>query len=296
MILVTAAFGNQGKKLIPRLARAAAKVRALRRTAGTEAELRQLGAAEVMIGDASDPATLARAMEGVRSVYHIGPSAHPKEREMGLAAIDAALSAGVEHFVFSSVLHAIVSDLIQHEVKRDIEERLVGSRLDFTILQPADYMQVLRYARAFETGEFVLAWSLDRRQSVIDVDDIAEVAAKVLLEGAPHFGATYELSAPGCFTAYDIGEIIAGVTGRPISVAETTPEQRMADHFKGKLADGADYPLRVFQALRKWYSAHDFVGNPNVLAMLLGRRPTTLEEFIRAQFTLWQAAKANGNR
>jgi uncharacterized protein YbjT (DUF2867 family) len=296
MVLVTAAFGNQGKKLIPKLAGAGAKVRALRRTPGTEAELRQLGAADVIIGDASDPATLARAMEGVRTVYHIGPSAHPKEREMGLAAIDAALKAGVEHFVFSSVLHAIVSDLIQHEVKRDIEERLVGSGLNFTILQPADYMQVLRYARAFETGEFVLAWSLDRRQSVVDVEDIAEVAAKVLLEGAPHYGATYELSAPGCFTAYDIGEIIAGVTGRPINVVETTPEQRMADHFKGKLADGADYPLRVFQALRKWYSAHDFVGNPNVLAMLLGRRPTTLEEFIRAQFNLWQTAQAGGNR
>ncbi|HTT82845.1 MAG TPA: NmrA family NAD(P)-binding protein [Rhizomicrobium sp.] len=288
MILVTAGYGNQGRKIIPRLAKAGARVRGLRRTPGGEAELIALGAAEVMIGDASDPATLARAMEGVEAVYHIGPSAHPKEREMGLAAIDAALAAGVKHFVFSSVLHAIVSDLIQHEVKRDIEEKLVGSGLNFTILQPADYMQVLRYARAFDTGEFVLAWSLDRRQSVVDVSDIAEVAARVLLEGAPHYGATYELSAPGCFTGYEIGEIIAKVTGRPIRAIETTPEARMTDHFKGKLADGADYPLRVFQALRKWYSAHDFVGNPNVLTMLLGRPPTTLEEFIRAEYALKQ--------
>lgn len=288
MILVTAGYGNQGRKIIPRLAKAGARVRGLRRTPGGEAELTALGAAEVMIGDASDPATLARAMEGVEAVYHIGPSAHPKEREMGLAAIDAALAAGVKHFVFSSVLHAIVSDLIQHEVKRDIEEKLVGSGLNFTILQPADYMQVLRYARAFDTGEFVLAWSLDRRQSVVDVSDIAEVAARVLLEGAPHYGATYELSAPGCFTGYEIGEIIAKVTGRPIRAIETTPEARMTDHFKGKLADGADYPLRVFQALRKWYSAHDFVGNPNVLTMLLGRPPTTLEEFIRAEYALKQ--------
>ncbi len=290
MILVTAAYGNQARKLIPRLAQAGAKVRGLRHSHGTEGELIALGAVEAMTGDASDADMLARAMKGVDAVYHIGPSAHPGERQMGFAVIDAALRAGVRHLVLSSVLHAIVTDLIQHEVKRDIEERLVGSGLNFTILQPSDYMQVLRYARAFETGEFVLAWSLDRRQSVVDVDNIAEVAAKVLLEGAPHYGATYELSAPGCFSAYDIGEIISRVTGRPIRVSETTPEARMADHFKGKREGEADYPLRVFQALRKWYSAHDFVGNPNVLAMLLGQPPTTLEEFIRSEYARAQSA------
>jgi uncharacterized protein YbjT (DUF2867 family) len=290
VILVTSAYGNQGKKLIPRLARAGAKVRALRKSANGEAELLALGATEAMIGDACDPETLARAMQGIEAVYHIGPSAHPREREMGFAVIDAALRAGVKHFVFSSVLHAIVTDLIQHEIKRDIEERLINSGLIFTVLQPSDYMQVLRYARAFETGEFVLAWNLDRRQAVVDVGDIAEVAAKVLLEGAPHYGATYELSAPGCFTAYDIADIIARESGRQVRAVETSPEARMNDHFKGKMEEGAEHQLRVFQALRKWYSAHDFVGNPNVLTMLLGRPPTTLEEFIKSEFAKMNAS------
>ena len=40
---------------------------------------------------------------------------------------------------FSSVLHAITTDLIQHELKRDIEEHLVSSGLEFTILQPANF-------------------------------------------------------------------------------------------------------------------------------------------------------------
>ena len=290
MILVTSAYGNQGKKLIPILAKAGAKVRALRKSPDTEAELLALGATEAVIGDACDPEMLAWAMQGIEAVYHIGPSAHPKEREMGFAVIDAALRARVKHFVFSSVLHAIVTDLIQHEIKRDIEEYLVNSRLNFTILQPSDYMQVLRYARAFQTGEFMLAWNLDRRQSVVDVGDIAEAASRILIEGAPHYGATYELSAPGCFTAHEIAEIIACVSGRPVRAVETSPEARMKDHFKGNLDEGAEHQLRVFQALRKWYSAHDFVGNPNVLTMLLGRRPTTLEEFIRSEFAKMNAS------
>jgi uncharacterized protein YbjT (DUF2867 family) len=291
MILVTSAFGNQGKKLIPRLVRAGEKIRALRQTPNGEADLKALGAHEVVIGDACDAGTLRKAMSGVDSVYHIGPSAHPKEREMGFAVIEAALHEGVKHLVFSSVLHAIVSDLVQHEIKRDIEERLVGAPINFTILQPADYMQVLRCKNAFETGEFVLAWDVNRRQSVIDVADIAEVAAKVLTEGEPHYGATYELSSPGCFTAYDIAAIIAKVAGREITVKETSPEARMKDQFGSNLRDERiEHGLRLYRALRRWYSEHDFVGNPNVLTMLLGRTPTTLEAFIRAEYALFKAS------
>jgi uncharacterized protein YbjT (DUF2867 family) len=285
MILVTAAYGNQGRQLIPRLVRAGAAVRALCLHASNEAALRELGATEVICGDAVDPAVLGRAMNGIASVYQVGPSAHPQERVMGLNAIAAAIAAGVRHFVYSSVLHPIVTALVQHELKRDIEEVLVASTLNFTILQPSDYMQVLRYADAFKTGEFAIAWNRDRRQAVVDLADVTEVAARVLLAGESHYGATYELSSPGCFTAYDIGDIIARTCGMPIKVSEVSPLERMQNHFKGQvLDDDMQYRLRVFTALREWYSTHDFVGNSNVLAMLLGRRPTTLEEFIRAEF------------
>jgi len=210
---------------------------------------------------------------------------------MGLAMVDAAIEAGVQHLVCNSVLHAIVSDLVQHNVKRDIEEYLVAAPINFTILQPADYMQILRYAHAFEAQEFVLAWNLDRRQSLVDLEDVTDVATKILLDGAPHYGATYELSAPGCFTGHDIAEIIAKVTGKPIRAIETSPEARLRDHFKDKLQDeSVAYQLRVFRALREWYSAHDFVGNPMVLTMLLGRAPTTLQAFIAREFAKTRAS------
>src|SRR3546814_12600887 len=95
-------------------------------------------------------------MLGVDQIYQIGPSAHPREREMGFQMIDAAKKAGVAHFVFSSVLHAITTDLVQHEIKRDIEEHLLSSGLDFTILQPANYMAPWRLPSAFREGVFRL--------------------------------------------------------------------------------------------------------------------------------------------
>lgn len=285
MILVTAAYGNQGRQLIPRLAARGARVRALRLHAQGVSALEAAGASEVVIGDASDPAVLRKAMSGVDSVYHIGPSAHPRERQMGLSAIATARELGVRHFVYSSALHAIISGLVQHEIKREVEEELVSSGLNFTILQPSDYMQVIRYRHAFEHGELLVAWNPERRHSVVDVEDIATAATKVLLEGEPHYGATYELSSAGAYSAHEVAAAISLVSGRPVTVREVSPTERMSDHFGGEVGpEDRAHRLRVFAAIKSWYGSHDFIGNPNVLTLLLGRAPRSLTEFLRAEF------------
>jgi uncharacterized protein YbjT (DUF2867 family) len=56
-------------------------------------ELKELGAKEVIVGNALDPVTLDKAMDGVESVFHVGPSFHPQEAEMGIAVINAASSS-----------------------------------------------------------------------------------------------------------------------------------------------------------------------------------------------------------
>ena len=171
-----------------------------------------------MVGDISEPAILARAIRGVQKVYHIGPTIHPRERDMGLAVVDAARAEGVRHLVFSSVLHAITTDLVQHEIKRDIEEHLLSSGLEFTILQPANYMLPLKLRPVFEKGVFELSWSLERRQSLVDLGDVTDVACMALIDSERHAGATYELVAAGRYTAYELGDIISRVLGRQIAV------------------------------------------------------------------------------
>ena len=291
MILVMAANGNQGKLLIPKLLAAGATVRACVRTEASGTFLRAAGVADVVVGDVSDPRFIAQAIEGVEKVYHVGPTLHPQERAMGFAAVDAARACGVKHFVFSSVLHAITTDLVQHEIKRDIEEHLLSSGLEFTILQPANYMMSHRLKSAFEEGVFRLSWSLERYQSLVHLGDVAEVAAIVLADSERHGGATYELVAPGRYTAYDLATTISVVTGRDIAV-----EQISADRFlKGLLVgeEGFEYRARLARAISARYSSHDFIGNPNVLTWVLGRPPTTFAQFVEAQYQAYQRADAS---
>jgi uncharacterized protein YbjT (DUF2867 family) len=284
VILVTAAHGNQGKHLVPRLVRAGHQVRASVRSEASAQALIAEGVADVVVGDLAEPDVLARAMNGAEKVYYVGPALSPSERSVGFAMVDAARTAGVSHFVMSSVLHAITSDLIQHEVKRDVEEHLLSSGLDFTILQPANYMLAHRLKPAFERGVFELSWSLDRLQSLVNVGDVVEVAAMVLSDSDQHSGATYELASPGRFTAYDIASIISAVVGTPIDARQID-----ADTFAQRVLAGADpasmtYELRAMRAISDRYSSHDFIGNPNVLGWLLGRTPTTVEDWVRTEY------------
>ena len=301
MILVTAAFGNQGRLLIPKLAAAGKRVRAMRASGDLDA-LKALGATEAIHGDASEPASLARAMEGIETVYHVGPSLHPRERQMGLAVVDAAEAAGVRHLVFSSVLHAIIGELIQHKIKREIEERIVTSRLDFTILQPTNYMLPAWFYPVFRSGVFRLWWSLERRQSLIAIEDIAEAAARVICEGSRHHGATYELSSADCLTGHEIADRIAKVTGRPIKAEEVSAEEFFLKHRQhpsvearraaglGVRTDDFQYEFEVFKTIGECYAKHDFVGNANVLTWLLGRTPTSVEDYVQKAFAEFRAS------
>ena len=283
MILVTAANGNQGRLLVPKLIAAGQRVRACVRSQASAEQLQALGAHETVAGDISEPAVLARAITGVEKVYHVGPTIHPRERDMGFAVVDAARAEGVKHLVLSSVLHAITTDLVQHEIKRDIEEHLLSSGLEFTILQPANYMLPLKLRPVFEKGVFELSWSLERRQSLVDLGDVTDVACMALTDSERHAGATYELAAPGRYTAHELGRIISRVLGRQIAVREID-----ADTYLRAWVGDADprevtHQVRVLRAITARYSSHDFVGNPNVLTWLLGRPPTTFEAYVRRQ-------------
>jgi uncharacterized protein YbjT (DUF2867 family) len=292
MILVTAAFGNQGRLLVPKLLAAGQPVRACVRSDASAKALRALGVHDIVVGDISEPATMTRAVRGADKIYHVGPTVHPRERDMGFAIVDAARAEGVQHFVFSSVLHAITTDLVQHEIKRDIEEHLLSSGLEFTILQPSNYMLPWRLRPAFDRGVFELSWSLDRRQSMVDLGDVTDVVRIVLTDSEQHAGATYELVGPGRYTAHELGAIIARVLERPIEVRHIAPDAFLKDRFSD--ADPAQFPYesKVLRAIMTRYSSHDFIGNPNVLTWLLQRRPTTFEDFVRGQYAIFTRAHA----
>lgn len=294
MILVTAAFGHQGKLLIPKLAAAGFKVRAARGTPGRDDELLRLGASEVFVGALDDPDVYAQALDGCDAVYHIGPSAHPREKEMGFSLIEAAKRCGTRHVVFNSNMHTIVN-MIQHLIKRDIEEALIESGLQYTFIRPAEYMHWdLHMAAPVHTGTLPCFWGdLSRRHSMIDLGDLTDAVLRVLVEGGRHYYAAYDLSGGEKLSPPEIARILSRVIGRDVQAVSKTYEDMLEALFGTREPSGEfQHQADVLRSITDWCARYDPLGCPTILEWLLGRPSTTFEQFATKAYVEFIAGKS----
>ena len=278
MILVTCAGGKTGRAVIPAFAEAGLRVRAMVSRPESEAAIKGLGAAETDSGQLNDPDAVAAAMAGVDAVYYIAPNMTPYERAIGDIVIAAAEAAGVKRFVFHSTLHTQLEALPHHWARHFVEQALIESGLDFTILQCGSYMQNMLpgWKKMTETGVHAMAYDIDAPMSLVDLDDIAAAATKVLT-GDGYENGIFELCGPA-ITLRGKAEILSRVLGKPVR-AEKEPLDAFLDHAR---AIGlSDFTIDVMAKMFPYYDAHGLVGNPKILGWILGREPTDFEAFAR---------------
>jgi NAD(P)H dehydrogenase (quinone) len=194
MILVTGAAGKTGQAVVKALAARGASVRAFIRRPEQAVALKALGAAEVSLGNFEEARALSLAAAGAQAIYHICPNVSRDELSIARAVAAAARQHRVRRFVFHSVLHPQIEAMPHHWEKMRVEAMLLATNFDLTILQPAAYMQniVGAWRGIVEDGVFRVPYPADTRLSLVDLADVAEVAARVLTEDG-HDGATYEL-------------------------------------------------------------------------------------------------------
>jgi uncharacterized protein YbjT (DUF2867 family) len=232
-----------------------------------------------MAGDLRDPAALRRAAEGAELVYHICPNVDPAEMDIGRAALEAARQAGVRRFVYHSVLHPQTEAMPHHWAKLRVEEALFASGLAFTILQPAPYMQNLRasWRDIVERGEYPVPYAAHTRLSLVDLEDVAEAAATVLLDEA-HAGATYELAGTRALAQTEVAATLGEALGRDVR-AVAVPR---SDWERRARAGGMnDYAVATLLRMFEYYERHGLEGAPGVLAWLLQREPGDLNAYVR---------------
>jgi NAD(P)H dehydrogenase (quinone) len=277
MILVTGAGGKTGRALIKALPKSASVCAFVHREEQASM-LKGMGVEKIIVGELRDETVLRKALQGVRSVYHICPNMNPDEMEIGRSVIDAARAAGVEQFAYHSVLHPHTADMPHHWGKLHVEEMLFESGLAFTILQPAPYMQNLLVGWKTIVGEGVLRvpYSVNAQFSFVDLEDVAQAAAAVLTQ-PNHMNATYELAGPSALSHAEAARILARLWDRPVR-----PEQEELEDWeqRSRAAGMAEYRMENLAKMFKYYDRWGLTGNPNVLHWLLGREPTTLEMFL----------------
>ena len=280
MILITGANGQTGRAIIKALLSKGERVKAFVYTTEQIQEIKSLGEMEVVVGDMLDQKVVDEAFIGVSAVYHICSAVNPDEVKIGQMIINAARKANVKHFVYHSVLHSILQDMPHHQKKLMVEELLVDSGIPYTIIQPAVLMQnileswnLLNEKGIFQQKFFT---NSEARICMVDLEDIAEVAS-IVLTTPGHTGVTYELSGPENLSLSDMVAAMKQHFGREIKV-ETPQDETFAAQLK-KLGVG-DYQVNTLLKMFQHYNEHGFVGNPNVLTWILGRKPNDFSSFI----------------
>ncbi|GAB2480379.1 hypothetical protein GCM10027265_34270 [Jatrophihabitans fulvus] len=223
MIVVTSAAGGVGRPLVRALAQHGEKVRALVKNEAQARASEQDGAVEVVVGDLRTPGDLETAVRGARAIYHAAPTRLIDEVPIAERLVAAARSNGGLHVVFHSVVHPDIEALTHHQQKLRVEWLLRGSGLPVTVLRPSHYMQ-----NYLEVWDFLLAGvmpypvSPDSVMGVVDVEDVAEVAAAVLRAPDEHVGETYDLSAQE-LTRHEMARDWAAVLGHDVTAVRLPP-------------------------------------------------------------------------
>lgn len=278
MVLVTGGAGKTGLAVIEALARRRTAVRALVREHRQGRATLEAGAIEFVVGDMGEAAAYDGAMEDVSAVYFICPNVNPREIDFASFAIKAALAGNKPRFVYHSVLHPQVEAMPHHWLKMRVEEALFGSGLPFTILQPAAYMQnvLASWASMVAEGVYRVPYSAESRQSIVDLEDVAEAAANVLLNPG-HENAIYELAGPEALGQRELVEIVAEKMGRPVVIEEIAIGRWREESAGSGLGS---YQIEALSRMFDYYAKYGLVGNPGILGHLLKRPPTNFASFI----------------
>ena len=276
MTLVTGASGNNGMHIVRHLLRTGAAVRALLRDPSKEpAKARELlnSGVQVVTGDLGRPETLLPALAGVSSALLLSP-VDPNMVELQGNFIRAAQKSGVPYIVkFSMIGAAADSPVPLSQWHRAAELLLEESGIRWTHIRPNDLM---RYnTRLLLPGiqkDGVFSDSLgDARISMVDEDDVAAVAARLLISDG-HHGKTYVLTGPEALSFSDIAKHLSAALNQPVRYVSITPEQAEAAMRAGGLPEPA---VKLVSALRAYERENHNAVLTNTVEELLGRKPNT---------------------
>jgi NAD(P)H dehydrogenase (quinone) len=231
MIAVTGVTGTLGSRVLERLAGAGdVPLRLVVRDAGRAPAV---PGAEVVEnpGGYADPAGFRAALDGVDTLYLVSAAEAEDRLQQHFDAVDAAVAAGVQRIVYTSFLGARPDSTFtlgrQHALT---EDRIRATGVPATFLRHGFYADFVPFFATPKDGRAVIAAPAgDGRASFVSRDDLADVAAAVLLDDSGRFdGQALEVSGPEAITLAEAAAVLTEVTGVPAEYRPETVEEAWA--------------------------------------------------------------------
>jgi len=260
MIAITGAAGQVGGRVAARIARLGLPQRLIVRESSRAP---RLPGADISVASSyGDSVAMRQALSGIRTLFLISARdrfgvAHMSAKngvppppyvrlQQQVAAVDAAVAAGVRHIVYLSVMHAApdATFILAHD-HFHTERHIRASGIPFTFLRASLYTDNVPQC---VSGDYVIrAPAGDGRAAWVTRDDIADVAAAVLTTGG-HEGYCCDVTGPEALTMADTAECLSAAVGREITYQAQTPHEARTTRTTSR--------LETFDAERKMLTGH----------------------------------------
>ena len=231
VLLVVGATGTLGRQIVRRALDEGYDVKCLVRNFQKASFLREWGA-QLVKADLTGPGSLPPCFEDVDAVIDASTS-RPAEKEGiydvdwhgKVALIKAAKAAGVDRFIFFSILGAgKYPNVPLMEIKDCAEAFLKESGLNYTIFRPCGFMQGLVGQYAIPILERQSVWVMGEAGSIayMNSQDIAKFAVKALKLPAAE-NKTFPLAGPRAWGAYEIIRLCERLAEQNANVSQMPP-------------------------------------------------------------------------
>lgn len=288
-ILITGATGHLGAATIEYLLQKginANQISALVRDESKAGDLKAKGI-NIVIGSYDDYASLTTAFNGVDKLLFISASDIVKRLPQHENVIKAAIETGVKHVVYTSFERKNETETsplwVLAQAHLNTEKWLKESGITHTILRNnlyMDFIPVFIGEKVIETGTIYLPAS-SGKVSVALRSEMAEAAANILATSG-HENKTYHFANTEAYTYADVATYISEVTGKKIQYISPS-----VDEYNQTLANAgvpAEY-IGVFAGFATAQAQGDLEAVSNDLQNLIGRKPTSLKEFLKTVYS-----------
>ena len=305
MLAVTGATGEVGGRIAARLARLGLAQRLIVRNPDRAPHLP--GAEIAVASSYGDSIAMGQALSGIETVFlvsardrfgvaHIsaknGIPAPPYDRlQQQLAAVEAAIAAGVQHIVYLSVLNAApdATFILAHD-HFYTEQRIRASGVPFTFLRASLYTD--NVPQCVSADDIVRAPAGDGQAAWVTRDDIADVAVAALTSPG-HKRHSYDVTGPEALTMAETAERLSAAVGRKITYQAQTPQAARATRSTSRLEKYEaerrmltghgldDYEVDVFVTHFMQIAVGDLAEVSDTVPRLTGHPAQSLEDYLR---------------
>jgi len=280
-ILVTGAAGNVGREVVRALLDRGAQVIVGHRT--EQAALPKARGVTVARLDFEERATWSQALAGADHLFLMRPPAIADVENNLNPFVDYARTQGVDHVVFLSVAGAGKNRFVPH---RKVEDHLRARGDHHTNLRPGFFAQNLQsaYLQDIVEDDRIYVPAGHARVNWIDVRDVAEVAAVVLLDPASHRGCSYTLTGPGPVPWSEVTDALTRALGRTIRYQPASVLGYMRHLSRRGVPRGAVIVQTILHFLLRFDQGATM--DPT-LERILGRSGRTVRQYVEDHAAVW---------